>query len=120
MKITQVYFKTDEVSLLDKTWKYSFYGKSVDERGDKSIQYLSNNSDASVSISYNPESFEISIQGQTTLFEALDYNINPTVKSILIDLTTLDLIEIIYILKIAKKNNVNVDCIYCEPDSYKI
>jgi len=119
MEILQYYFEPHESSMLDKTWDVAFIGIAIDDRGDFSIKSLNEKAGRVISISYNPETFQVNIDGKVSLFEQEKFSLDNTSNTVVIDLTTLGFIEVLYLMKMLKRSLIHFDALYFEPKSYK-
>lgn len=119
MKIT-IQEEESEINLDFENYDFIFIGESIDERGDKAIEYVKNNLDGSVIIlQYLSVEMQLIIGDNLVHLDDLDTELMLIQsKSILLEATTLSFTEILLILDQAKKLKCFVSLLYLEPKSY--
>ena len=96
-----------------------FHGETLDERGDKALELNINN--LLCNFKYNDDDFTITIDEQ--LYEIETYSeffINWNINTVIIEATTLNVIDILFILKAIKKIStiLEIQILYIEPKEY--
>lgn len=119
-------FEKSEFEILDKDC-VCFCGESLDDRGEFILNQLSKQSIECIKVSYNEEDFLFNISGIEYEVGDIEGNIkeyfqNFSNKTILIESTTLNVVEVLYICDILNSNNIIADIkiIYAEPFEYKL
>jgi hypothetical protein len=116
-KNIKIYDEHDTLSLEQDT--ICFHGEILDDRGEKASKINSNNE--YMKFKYDDEEFSIFINGveysisdYETVFQSIDKN------TVVIESTTLNIVDILFILKGIKSNPsiVNVQILYIEPEEY--
>lgn len=102
-------------------WPIAFVGTSLDSRGKQAVQIASKYSDRTVACEYHcdsPRSLKVggTIHTHGELVKAFDAQHD----SIVLETTTLDLVEILWLLRAAKDRGIRtVDLLYAEPIRYQ-
>lgn len=107
--------------LSHKSWEIGFYGEPLDERGEEAIKFLKENTQASQELEYLPDDFSFSLNSEGFLSEKqfTTYAQSLKGKSIIIESTTLGLVEILILLKVLLANpGAEIDILYVEPGRY--
>ncbi len=107
---------------LDKChWDIGFIGISVDQRGEKSIEYIRDNSAVTRNIKYIPQEFKVQIDADVIDKDDLPNKLTECHRRrVVIDSTTLHLPEILILLQELKESQVSqISILYVEPGDYK-
>lgn len=110
--------------LSSRNWSMAFFGRSLDERSIKAIEYLTDNADLLLRFHYDAETFRWSINDK---FENIDdieefFVQNDLIKqNIIIDATSLDFAELLILCQTYKNLGIlNIDILYIEPAQYVV
>lgn len=102
------------------TWDIGIIGETVDERGCAAIEFIKINVKKIISVQYNSNDLNISINGNILNVEDFqDYLISLKGKSIILETTTLGFAEILLCSKAwFSLGSNNMDLLYIEPEQY--
>jgi len=109
-----------EINLSFEDYDYIFIGRSIDDRGDKAIEYVKNHLNGStIILQYLSIEMQLKIGQRPIHLDDLDTEMKMIKsKSILLEATTLNFTEILLVLDQAKKLDCFVSLLYLEPKSY--
>ncbi|GAB4026385.1 hypothetical protein [Spirosoma gilvum] len=120
MKIKALY-SSNQNFLNDWSWEVAFVGSSIDDRGNVSINYLTNKVSKIITFNYNPDDITIDISGEIHDKDLLDDYLKDFLDlRLILDTTTLGVSELLILLQSFK----NIGCthlslLYLEPTSYR-
>lgn len=121
MKISMQFSESNN-NLTHSKWDVSFVGNAVDNRGNKGLEYINQNSLEVICVEYLPSLFKVK-------FDAFDFDIDDVEqkiklckdKNVLIDSTTLNFAEILIIMQALKNVGTSTfTVLYVEPKNYNI
>ncbi|MFM0565642.1 hypothetical protein [Paraburkholderia sediminicola] len=111
---------SDDEASLSPALKFdiAFFGTAVDERGNKSVGFCQTRATTSHQLLYHPSDNEYTLDGLSTNIAALKIRIRSS-ATVLVECTTLGIVEIILVLRAARKEGISrVYFLYTEPGEY--
>lgn len=114
--VLNIFESIENISQENLEWDVIFHGEAIDDRGKTLLKYLNKKSKCQHQIYYDPERFELYIDG--IICENIESLTNLYLgKKILIESTTLGVNEILKLFFNLDNSNVNI--IYIQPKEYK-
>ena len=114
-------FSEAPADLSHTKWDIAFISCAIDERGEKAIEYITQNSNKIVSFEYIPKEFKTKFD--SAVFDkddTVNYLVDINGKSVLIDSTTLNFAEILILTQALLDVGVKeIEILYVEPVKYK-
>lgn len=105
--------------LVHNIWDFAFIGESIDDRGAEAIEFGKVNSKNLITLKYDAEEMILHYDDKESSIDDIDDDFTfLNGKSILIESTTTNFVELLLILRQAKINNCKISILYLEPMSY--
>lgn len=98
-------------------YEVAFVGKGDDERSLAAKEFCSKYSSNILCVQFDVDKMSFEINNKNVQFQDF-FELIECKKSLVIDATTLEIPEIAYSMLLAKKNQIDFDVIYVEPESY--
>jgi len=111
----------DETYPFDFRWPVAFVGAALDSRGQQAVQVVGQFSAQTLVCEYHRESpRSLKVGGTVHTHGELVKAFDTQHDAIVLETTTLDLVEILWLLRAAKERGIrNVDLLYAEPVRYQ-
>jgi len=111
-----------EAQLVCNHWDLGIVGKQIDDRGRGAVDFVKRHVNETTLIDYDPERFELTIDGTTINSENIESFLQPHIgKSIILESTTLGFVELFLCCKaLFSMGFPRLSFVYVEPGSYAL